>query len=101
MECLPEEYIKYVLSTEESARFRTRRISNCVWLDLGVSDNGTFDFERRLRGAAFPGIEGARFGSLLRRTLPTLQFQYDYSWRMLPASESSRCGIRVIYETLP
>jgi hypothetical protein len=54
MECLPEGYIKYVHSTEESARFRTRRISNCVWLDLGVSDNGTFDFERG-------GLEGLHF----------------------------------------
>jgi hypothetical protein len=55
MECLPEGYIKYVLSTEESARFRTRRISNCVWLDLGVSDNGTFDLNGGLEGLHFQG----------------------------------------------
>jgi hypothetical protein len=75
MECLPEGYIKYVLSTEESARFRTRRISNCVWLDLGVSDNGTFDFERRLRGAAFPGI--ARGGQIWFTVTPYICPHYS------------------------
>jgi hypothetical protein len=41
---------------EENCMNPAHRTPSCVWLDSGVSDMGTFDFEWRLRGAAFPGI---------------------------------------------
>ena len=47
-----------------------------------------------LEGLHFQGWrEGARFGSLLRRTLPALQFQYGHPWCGYPPVSPRGVGL--------